>query len=78
MVCWFFFNFVLGVFVVVCLLFAEQIVALQKKIKKKKREKHEAAWLADLTNVMVSDNEAFTSCSRDIQIVTSKAMLELI
>lgn len=37
----------------------------------KLQEKPETAWLADLTKVMGSDNEAFTSCSRDIQIVTS-------
>ena len=41
----------------------------------KLQEKSEAAWLADLTNVTVFDNEAFTSCSKDIQIAAFKVML---
>lgn len=45
----------------------------------KLQEKSEATWLADLTNVMVFNNEAFTSCSKDIQIAAFKVVvMELI
>lgn len=45
------------------------------KERGKLQQKSEAAWLADLTNVTVFDNEAFTSCSKDIQIAVFKVML---
>lgn len=52
--------------------FTGQIVAI---IEEQLQEKSEAAWLADLTNVTVFDNRAFTSCSKDIQGTAFKVML---
>lgn len=53
-------------------LFTGQIVA---QTRGKSQEKPEAAWLADLTNVTVFDNEAFASRSRDFQIAAFKVVL---